>query len=400
MVTLTGKEVNIVHDFLVDHGVDYEPLRDDLVDHLCCSIESKMESGMLFREAFSLSVEEFGELGIERTHQATIYLLTLKQRVMKNIASVTGITGSAFTIIGFTLKFLHLPPANILLVLGLSMIGLIFLPLILFIKAGEYKTLTSKLAIVAGVLSAFILLFGILFKMMHWPYANILTHLGMGVLCLVFMPLHFIRSYQQAENKMFNSALVLVIFAGSLLIFGMTNRQGNSHKLDDALAQNLNATIRSNNTAEDENNEMKKSLSDSLRNSTTLFTSVVEHIEKSEVLLFETVGYEHKQGAEIDPEHVDWNRSVVMINDFVTSDVLPVLEEKLGNGLNQWLNAPDGLSPEIKNHIAKDIRAFKGEKLSVRFSNLPLYEVISNLEELKQLCLRAESDVIMHLKHH
>lgn len=400
MVTLSGKEVNIIHDYLVDHGVDYEPLRDDLLDHICCSIEGKMENGMLFREAFSVSIEEFGEMGLERTQQATIYLLTQKLRIMKNIASVFGITGGAFTIIGFTLKHFHLPPANILLVLGLAMIGLIFLPLILFIKTKEYKTTTAKLAIVAGVISAVILLFGIMFKMMHWPYANMLVHLGMGVLCLVFMPLHFVRSYQQAENKMFNSALVLVIFAGCLLLFRMTGNQNNSLVLDEALANNLNSTIENNNSAETENEELKKSISDSIQSDKKFIPSLVDFIEKSEVKLFEAAGYDHHQGEKIDPEHADWNRSVVMISDIVKTDILPRLEEDLKNGLNNWLNSFGHLPEELKTYATKELVAFRGENLSIRYCNLPLYEVISNLEELKRILLRTESDLIMHLHHH
>lgn len=400
MVTLSGKEVNIIHDFLVDHGVDYEPLRDDLLDHICCSIEEKMENGMPFREAFAVSVEEFGESGIERTQQATIYLLTKKLRIMKNIASVFGITGAAFTLIGFTLKHFHLPPANILLVLGFAMIGLIFLPLLLMIKTKEYKTTTAKLAIVAGVLSAVILLFGIMFKMMHWPFANILIQSGMGVLCLIFMPLHFVRSYQQAENKMFNSALVLVIFAGCIMLFRMTGNQNNSLVLDEALAKNLNANIEYNNQNETENEQIRKSISDSIKPDNKFIPSLIDFIEKSEIILFAAVGYDHKQGETIDPEHVDWNRSVVMISDIVKADILPRIEEDLQKGINDWMNSFDHLSDEMKSHVLKDLRSFTGKDVSFRFCQLPLYEVISNLEELKRILLRMESDLIMHSNHH
>jgi len=403
MVTLSGKEINIIHDFLVDHGVDYEPLRDDLLDHICCSIEEKMEGGMLFREAFALSIEQFGDMGLERTQQATIYLLTQKLRIMKNIASVFGITGSAFVIIGFVLKLLFLPPANILLILGLGMIGFIFLPLLLFIKTKEYKTTTAKLAIVAGVLSAVILLSGITFKMMHWPYANFLIHIGMAVLCLGFMPLHFVRSYQQAENKMFNSALVLVIFAGCLMLFRMTSQHGNSARLDAALTKNLNEEIKVNNLAETHNEALRSEREfqiDSIiiKVDTEIFISLVDEVEKSQAKAFAVAGYDYQPGKELDTtEFINWNHQIVDINIALSEEILPTLEKKMAE-LRSWTNSESDIPEEIKFLMSADLLNFAGKNLENRFVDLPLYEVVSNLEDIKRMALRAESDLIMHMQ--
>lgn len=391
MVTLTRQEINTIHDFLVDCGVDYEPLRNDLLDHICCSIEEKMDRGMPFREAFHLSVEEFGEEGLEKTQQITMYLLTQKDRVMKNIASITGITGAFLTIIGFGLKLLHLPPAGILLVSGLTIIALFFLPLILIIKLKEYKSVNGKLAIVAGVLSAALLVFGMMFKLMHWPYANMLTHLGMGVLCLLFMPLHFIRSYQQAENRIFNSALVAVIFAGSLLLFGMT---GNTHmhksqKAIEALNKNLNTALKANyqfermiNQAQDQNGSLQKSINP--------LKKAIQIINKAEKALFDLAGYTYVPGQEYNGDKINWNLPLADISNLMSAQIIPDLEQTLMKDVSNWTKQDTSENPSLQLQIQYELDAFKGESYSSRLVDLPLYDVLENLQILKRICLNAQ----------
>jgi hypothetical protein len=46
----------------------------------------------------------------------------------------------------------------------------------------------KEVTFVSGAMSGSLTILGILFKIMHWPGANIMVVLGMGILGLVFIP--------------------------------------------------------------------------------------------------------------------------------------------------------------------------------------------------------------------
>jgi hypothetical protein len=46
----------------------------------------------------------------------------------------------------------------------------------------------KKLAFITGALSGSLTGIGVLFKVMHWPYSGIILVLGLGLFSLVFLP--------------------------------------------------------------------------------------------------------------------------------------------------------------------------------------------------------------------
>jgi len=55
----------------------------------------------------------------------------------------------------------------------------------------------KKSVYVLGFIAAFILSTSFLFKMMHWPFANILMFTGFIILNLGFLPTLFFKLYKQ-----------------------------------------------------------------------------------------------------------------------------------------------------------------------------------------------------------
>ncbi len=51
-----------------------------------------------------------------------------------------------------------------------------------------------------GFLACFTLSTGLIFKMMHWPGANIMTVSGFIVLNIGFLPLYFYDKYKSVRN--------------------------------------------------------------------------------------------------------------------------------------------------------------------------------------------------------
>jgi hypothetical protein len=242
---LSAKEIATVNDYLLDRGISYEPLRIDLIDHLCCSIELEMVNGTAFKTALHSAAQQFGEMGLETTQEATLYFLTQNLKKMKLATTITGLVGSIFVLIGILFKTMHWPGANEGFILGSIIMGVVYLPLLLSVKIKEGKTINHKMGVVSGILAVIIFLFGTTFKVMHWPGATILINLSIGVCCLVFLPLHLVKAYQQTENKWFNSTIVVSIFTGVLALYAITNRT-ESYKLQMAKKTHLTTIQKSN----------------------------------------------------------------------------------------------------------------------------------------------------------
>lgn len=229
MISLTDNQIDQVYDVLIDHGLTYETLRNELLDHICCIVEEQMEHGVQFHNALNSAQKQFGPLGIERTQEATIFLLTLKLRKMKKIASILGIIGGVTTILGTLFKVMHWPFAGILLLTGLAITGLLFMPAALYVNYKSKEGIRDKATIIAGFAGGILLTFFALFKVMHWPGASMLLVLSLGELILIFIPLYFVKSYRNPENRWFDIGSLTVIMASIIMVLTLYSANGPSN---------------------------------------------------------------------------------------------------------------------------------------------------------------------------
>ena len=52
MAQLKQNQVDSIFDLLLTHGVSYESLQLDLLDHICCMVEQKMDNGLFMDNMF------------------------------------------------------------------------------------------------------------------------------------------------------------------------------------------------------------------------------------------------------------------------------------------------------------------------------------------------------------
>tara|TARA_B110000046_G_scaffold66152_1_gene73987 strand:- start:126 stop:866 length:741 start_codon:yes stop_codon:yes gene_type:complete len=222
MDLLTDKQVDIINDLLVDIGVDYDSLRFDLIDHVCCMVEQKMEHGSDFAESLQHSISKFGRKEFVKTQESTIYLLTLKLRKMKRVTSITGLISASLVLLGTIFKLMHWPGAGIMLVLGSAIIALIVLPLMAFLALNNNTVSTNTSSIIFGYGAAILLTIGTIFKVQHWPGAAVVANIGFAFLVLVFMPLYMLKAYKTSENKMLALSKTVIIIAGIVLLWALS----------------------------------------------------------------------------------------------------------------------------------------------------------------------------------
>ena len=116
-----------------------------------------------------------------------------------NLNVKIGLSSSIMIIVGCLFKAFHLQGAAIVLTSGFLFFSLIFMPFIIWSQLKENKIIH---AIAGFFLSTLIL--GVLFKIMHWPFANFLISWSVTIALFGITPTYIIRNYYAKTNENFS----------------------------------------------------------------------------------------------------------------------------------------------------------------------------------------------------
>ncbi len=200
---LTDEQEEMVREFVESHELKLKTLSDDIIDHLCCVLESELGKGKQFDEVLHNAMEELAPNGIVDHQRKTFYLLNSKRIIgMKRLTYITGFIGSASLAAGVAFKLLHLPGATPLFMIGYLVFLLIFVPLLAFdrFKVSIARNLSDKWKIILGVIASVLLGFAGLFKIMHYQGADVLLMLGFLVFVVGFLPFLFFTMYRKSVS--------------------------------------------------------------------------------------------------------------------------------------------------------------------------------------------------------
>lgn len=89
MLELTENQVLQVQSRLEESSLKYEPLQEELLDHLCCAVEENMYEGMPFSEAKDDAFHQFGAGEFEEIERNTLLLIKNKYFIMKKLPVLT-----------------------------------------------------------------------------------------------------------------------------------------------------------------------------------------------------------------------------------------------------------------------------------------------------------------------
>ena len=213
MYSVTEEQVEFILKDIEARGVVLEDLRDNLLDHLCCIIEQEMNEKEDFKVFYESVLPRFFKDNLQEIQVETDNLIKFKNFYsMKKIMKISGIATVFFTTMGAILKTFHLPGAAINIVLGGFTFSLIFLPLLIAIKFRDEESKVDKAVFSFGFLIAMILSAGLIFKLMHWPFANVMMLSSTVTFTFVYVPLYFFTRVRRAElrfNTIVNSVLMM-----------------------------------------------------------------------------------------------------------------------------------------------------------------------------------------------
>lgn len=138
MLAINEKHVAYIRRDLTERGILLEDLNEDLIDHICCQIESSGQSD--FETAYRQAIASFGEEGFIKLQIQTYRLVYKKEIIMKKFTYLAGYLATTLSTTGILFKFMHWPGANIMILLGIVMLNFIFLPMYFYKK---YKSVDA-----------------------------------------------------------------------------------------------------------------------------------------------------------------------------------------------------------------------------------------------------------------
>ncbi|MBK8368071.1 MAG: hypothetical protein IPL10_11815 [Bacteroidetes bacterium] len=217
MYRISDQQIDYILSDIGARGVEMESLQQNLLDHVCCIIENNLEENGDFENFYKKTIQTFYKDELWEIEEETLLLLTYKNYyTMKKIMINSGIAAATFFIIGSFFKFMHWPGASMLIILGMAIGVLVYLPLLFLFKKNETTESRAKLVLAIGTINGILFCLNALFKVMHWPGANAMWFMTLGLFALVFIPLYFFNGIRDQANKIntITTTLILIILAG------------------------------------------------------------------------------------------------------------------------------------------------------------------------------------------
>lgn len=221
MYKLSLSEIELIRLDISRQRVSYSHLLDDLVDHVCCDVEAEMDKGLSFKQAYEKVRSKIGIKRYKRIQEETLILIDKNYKSMKTFMKIFGFLSSSLMAGGALFKIQHWWGGSIMLVLGFFLLCFFFLPSAIYVLNAENRTDRKHLFMkLTGLISSVIFLMGVLFKVMHWPGAGIALSVGLFMLGIIFLPLLIFAKISDDKGEGKRAAYLVGLFAGLFYVAG------------------------------------------------------------------------------------------------------------------------------------------------------------------------------------
>jgi uncharacterized membrane protein len=215
MYQLSEDQIALIKREVIKQDIHLKHLATDLLDHLCCEIEEQIWQGKKFSEAYNNVMKIIGNEGLKQIQLDTLYLTDKKYRTMKNTVKIAGVVSMAMITTGSLFKIQHWPGANILFIVGFLILGGVYFPSSIMSFKKESTKPEPYLTYSSALIGGLAVIFATMLKVMHWPGANLLFLSGYILLGMVFIPLMLKELLKNAET----SFLRLTYWIGAISLF-------------------------------------------------------------------------------------------------------------------------------------------------------------------------------------
>ncbi len=154
---------------------------------------------------------------------------------MKQKIYTLGIVTTSVIFLGALLKINHWPGGGYLLIIGILMLIIVFLPLAL---RNHYRTEGGRknlLLYIVTWLTCFVVFGGMLFKLMHWPGAGKALLIALPFPYVVFLPVFLIVTSRDKNFSIHNTVAVLFLLAATSISSALLGLNVSKEKLNDSM---------------------------------------------------------------------------------------------------------------------------------------------------------------------
>jgi hypothetical protein len=197
-MALNEKEVSLIEADVKNAGLIISVLQEELVDHVCCEVETLMSGGKDFTEAYTIVKNKVNIGTLQSIEKNTFLLIDKKYALMKLFMKISANISLAFIAIGTLLKIYGLLGANIILVAGFAILCVVFIPSLIYsFRKDHVNKFLFKISALTGSIA---FACGILFKAMYWTGGNMLLVLAYALFLLVSLPALLIDISKHSQN--------------------------------------------------------------------------------------------------------------------------------------------------------------------------------------------------------
>jgi hypothetical protein len=132
---------------------------------------------------------------------------------MKQKIYILGVIAAIIISTGTILKVNHWPAAGILIVTGILILVLFFFPAALINSYKAEGNSQNKLLYIVTYITFFVVFIGMLFKIMHWPYAGLGLLIALPFPYIVFLPVFLKVTSKNKNFNIYNTVFVLLLLA-------------------------------------------------------------------------------------------------------------------------------------------------------------------------------------------
>ena len=98
------------------------------------------------------------------------------------------------------------------------------------LKVKEQQHAKDKVVAGVGTFAGILMSLGILFKVMHWPGANMMCAVALGIVLFVFLPIYFFAGIRNPQTKVNTVVSSVLLFAGCALVLILVRAPGGTKK--------------------------------------------------------------------------------------------------------------------------------------------------------------------------
>lgn len=403
MYTLSDQQIDFILNDIKIRGVEMEDLQLNLLDHICCIIECELEQEGDFEDFYHKTIPKFFKKELKEIEEETKLLLTFKNYyAMKKTMNAVGIIASISIVLGAIFKFQHWAGANIMMISGVILITLVFLPLMFTLKLRESTEKRDRTILILGGTIVILIVIALSFKLMHWPGGNSLLGISILSLLLLYVPIYLFTGLRNPVTKTNTLINAILIIAGSGLLMSLSTKDSgagfygfdNLRGIHERLDKSTDITVQHN--AFIYNSLNTDSIPADVKN---YFSKCAETEKYLEDLKIGLIAYSEKisdaEAKKLNWENINGNGSPNIVMEYMTPERTEELKAKLTSLNTQLKNLKGAEENKWSMHFLINHENFDNKSyFKDNFDHMQLGYVLQKFDELKYEIVNTNSQVL------